>query len=159
MEKHKVGLGFDVHRFSEDKRDLVLGGVIVPHSRGLEAVSDGDVVLHAVSDALCGACGLGDIGDYFPPAAAESKGIDSKDIVKFILKKIDKEFTINNMDVIIIAEEPYLFPHKKDILESLKNIFSISGINLKVKSKEGMDILGGKNSISCLVNVLVKFED
>lgn len=156
MSKYRVGLGFDVHRFTKSRKDLILGGVKIPYFRGLKAVSDGDVVLHAVSDALCGALCLGDIGDYFPPGSKKSKNINSKDIVKFILEKIDNKFNIVNIDVIIITDKPRLLSHKGRIHESLKEIFSISVLNLKVKSKEGMDILGGKDAISCFATVLIK---
>ncbi|MBU1122183.1 MAG: 2-C-methyl-D-erythritol 2,4-cyclodiphosphate synthase [Candidatus Omnitrophica bacterium] len=156
MKNYKVGLGFDVHKFSKKKKELVLGGAIIPLARGLEAVSDGDVLLHAVTDALCGAAGLGDIGDYFPPSNKELKGIDSKKIAKFIFKKIVNRFEIINMDITIIADKPPLVFHKKEIMKSLINIFYISAINLKIKSKEGLNVLGGKDAISCLAMVLVK---
>ena len=90
MKGYKVGLGFDVHRLSKKKKDLILGGAKVTSSFSLIAVSDGDVVLHAVSDALCGAACLGDIGDYFPPQDKKSKGIDSKEILSFVLKKVKR---------------------------------------------------------------------
>ncbi|MCK5493105.1 MAG: 2-C-methyl-D-erythritol 2,4-cyclodiphosphate synthase [Candidatus Omnitrophica bacterium] len=158
MKNYRVGLGFDVHRFSKIKKKLVLGGAIISQDYGLEAVSDGDVVLHAVTDALCGACGLGDIGDYFPPENKESKDLDSKKITAFILEKIENNFCLVNMDIIIVSEQPRLISYKKKILNSLQEIFSVSSINLKIKSKEGMDILGNKDSMSCLVNVLVKYK-
>tara|TARA_B100000315_G_scaffold258860_1_gene312485 strand:+ start:425 stop:901 length:477 start_codon:yes stop_codon:yes gene_type:complete len=150
MKKYRVGFGFDVHKTSRKKRDLVLAGVVIPCSFSLAAVSDGDVVLHAVADAICGATCLGDIGDHFPPRAKKSKNIDSKDIVKFILKKISKKHKISNIDLIIVAEKPRLVKHKKAMLSSLKKIFAISAVNVKIKSKEGLDILGGKNSLACL---------
>jgi 2-C-methyl-D-erythritol 2,4-cyclodiphosphate synthase len=155
MEKNRIGLGFDVHRFSKRKKDLILGGVLVPYRHGLEAVSDGDVVLHAVTDALCGASSLGDIGDYFPPSR-KYQGIDSRVIVKLILKKIEKKFKIKNIDVTIVADKPRLMPHKKNILKSLKNIFKLKEINVKVKSKENLDILGGKDAISCFAIALLE---
>jgi len=155
MKEYKVGLGFDVHKISKKKKDLILGGAKIPCAISLEAVSDGDVVLHAISDALCGALGLGDIGDYFPPSDKKSKDLDSKTILKFILKKGGK-FSLINLDITIVADKPRLVMHKQKILSSLKKIFSKGQINLKVKSKEGLNILGGTNSISCLTTVLVK---
>jgi len=155
MKGYRVGLGFDVHRISKRKKDLILGGVKILCSFGLIAVSDGDVVLHAVSDALCGAVGLGDIGDYFPPQAKASKGLNSRKIVEYILRKVKKNFRISNIDITIIAEKPKLISHKKKIVDSLKKILSISAVNLKIKSKEGLDILGSKNAISCIAVVLV----
>ncbi|MCM8786635.1 MAG: 2-C-methyl-D-erythritol 2,4-cyclodiphosphate synthase [Candidatus Omnitrophica bacterium] len=155
MINFTIGLGFDVHKFSKKNKPLILGGEKITNRGGLEAVSDGDVVLHAITDAICGACNLGDIGDYFPPSK-KFIDLDSKRIVEFILKKIDKEFKIINIDVIIITDKPKLAPFKEKILHSLKKIFQINQINLKIKSKESLNILGSKNSISCLANCLVK---
>jgi 2-C-methyl-D-erythritol 2,4-cyclodiphosphate synthase len=155
MNNYRIGLGFDVHRFSKAKKDLVLGGVKICNGFGLEAVSDGDVLLHAISDALCGASCLGDIGDYFPPSD-KYKGIDSKEIINFILDKMEKNFRIANIDVIIVAEKPKLLSHKKKILKSLCSILKTRAINIKIKSKEGLDILGGKNAISCFAIALLR---
>ncbi len=151
---YKIGLGFDVHRLIKAKKALVLGGVKIPSPFSLKAVSDGDVVLHAVSDALCGAAGLGDIGDYFPPSR-KFAGLDSRKIVKVILNRIKKNFKIKNIDIVIVTEKPKLLPHKKNIRKSLENIFGIRAINVKVKSKEKLDILGGKSAISCFAVALL----
>lgn len=156
MKNYRVGLGFDVHRINTKKKDLILGGAKIPASFSLKAVSDGDVVLHAISDGVCGACGLGDIGDYFPPFKKSSKDISSGEIAKFILNKIKKKFKIINVDITIVADEPKLFPYKKKMLKSLTKIFSFCGMNIKIKSKEGLNILGGKNSIACMALVVVK---
>jgi 2-C-methyl-D-erythritol 2,4-cyclodiphosphate synthase len=156
MKNYRVGLGFDVHKFSSKKRELKLGGAIIPSPVSLEAVSDGDVLLHAVSDAICGACLLGDIGDYFSPSSKDSRNMDSRRIVEFILKKISKKFKIINIDVTLISEKPKLVSHKKRIVKSLKAIFGIKNINLKIKSKEGLDILGSKKAMSCFALALVE---
>lgn len=155
MNKYRIGFGFDVHRFSKRKKALILGGIKIPYPFGLKAVSDGDVVLHAISDALCGFSCLGDIGDYFPPAK-QYAGIDSKKIAAFIVNKIVKRFKIINIDVTIVAQRPRLIPYKKRMTGSLKRIFSTPDINIKIKSKEGLDILGGKSAIACFVIVLAK---
>lgn len=156
MKGYRLGLGFDVHRFAKKKKDLILGGVKIPGARGLLAVSDGDVILHAVADALCGACLLGDIGDYFSPLAKKSKDIDSKKIINFILSKVKKRYKVANIDITVIADKPPLSRHKKNIIKSLKKVLAIPNVNLKVKSKEGLNILGGKNSIACIAVALVK---
>ena len=153
---YRIGLGFDVHRLIKAKKALVLGGVKVSSPFSLKAVSDGDVVLHTISDALCGAANLGDIGDYFPPENKASKGMDSKEIARFILKKISRRYEIENIDIIIISEQPRLVKHKKTISKSLRKIFKTSLINLKIKSKEGLDILGAKDSMSCLAIALLR---
>ncbi len=113
-------------------------------------------MLHAISDAICGACSLGDIGDYFPPTDNQSKDIDSRKIVQFILGKIKNKFSIVNIDTTIITEKPKLSAHKRKILKSLREIFHVKAINVKIKSKEGLDILGSKKAISCLALAVVK---
>ena len=150
--KLRVGIGFDLHNLVKVKKDLILGGVKIPSIYGLKAISDGDVVLHAVCDAICGAACLGDIGDYFPPSSKKSKGISSKDIVKVILAK--KKIKILNIDITVIADKPKLVSYKSAILKSLKNIFKVKAVNVKIKSKEGRDFLGSKNAISCVALVL-----
>ncbi|MBU2102194.1 MAG: 2-C-methyl-D-erythritol 2,4-cyclodiphosphate synthase [Candidatus Omnitrophota bacterium] len=153
------GLGYDVHRVAALQRvpkgavlqrPLILAGVEVPAPFSLRAVSDGDVVLHAVCDALCGAAGLGDIGDYFPPQDTASRGLDSKDIATVILKKITRRFLLVNLDITIIAQKPRLVGYKARMLESLRKVFPSCQINVKIKSKEGLDIFGGRNAIACL---------
>jgi 2-C-methyl-D-erythritol 2,4-cyclodiphosphate synthase len=155
-DSYRIGLGFDVHRFSRHKKKLILGGIVIPAPFGLEAVSDGDVVLHAVADGVCGAAGLGDIGDYFAPQNHKSKGIKSKKIVDTVLADIKNKFVIENIDITIIAQRPKLSPYKKQMLESLKKIFPQIAINVKIKSKEGLDILGGIDSIACVAAILLK---
>lgn len=152
---YSFGLGFDVHKFSKKPKDLILAGVKIPAEFSLAAVSDGDLVLHAVSDALCGAARIGDIGDYFPPESKHSKGISGRKIVKLVLKAIKGRYQIKNIDVTIVADKPRLVKYKKAMLASLKKIFMTQKLNLKLKSKEGLAILGSKNSISCLATALL----
>lgn len=156
MSNTRVGLGFDVHKFTAKRKGLILGGAVIPCNFGIEAVSDGDVVLHAIADSICGATGLGDIGDFFPPQDKKNINLDSKKIINFILNKINKQFKIVNIDITIIAEKPKLVSYKEDIVKSLKTIFSLSDLNVKIKSKEGLNILGGVNAISCLAVALIK---
>jgi len=156
MKGYRVGLGFDVHRLLKAKKDLLLGGVKIPSLFSLKAVSDGDVLLHAISDALCGAGCLGDIGDYFPPDSPKSRNISSKLILDAVLTKLKKRYKLVSIDIIVVADKPRLVKHKIKILKSLRKMLSIKDINLKIKSKEGLNILGSKNSISCLALSLVK---
>jgi len=156
MDKLRIGFGFDVHRFDKRKKSLVLSGVDIPCGFGMNAVSDGDVVLHAVCDGVLGAACLGDIGDYFPPESKASKGIKSTDIVLKVLKLIGNKSKIINMDITIIAQKPRLVKHKKAMVESLKKIFKGVDCNIKIKSKENMNILGGLNSIACFSLVTLK---
>jgi len=157
MNNMRVGFGFDIHRFTKKGKGIMLGGAFVPAPFGIKAVSDGDVVLHAVCDALCGAALLGDIGDYFPPQATHSKNIKSTVISDLILKKVRaKKLAIGNVDITLIAQKPPLFRHKPRILASLKKILKVKTVNVKVKSKEHLDILGGKDAIACLVVVTLQ---
>ena len=149
MKSIAVGFGFDVHRFTEKKKQMILAGICINCGFGIKAVSDGDVVLHAISDAILGAASLGDIGDYFPPRDPALKGIKSTLIVKEVLKKIRNRFKVNNIDTVIVAQKPRLSPYKKKMLASLKRIFGTKDINVKIKSKEKLNILGGVNCISC----------
>lgn len=155
MEDYRVGLGFDIHKITTREKFLVLAGYKISCGFGLEAVSDGDVVLHAVADAICGASCLGDIGDYFLPAAEQSKGLDSKKIISFILDKIKGRYKLINIDITLVADKPKFFNHKKNMLQSLKAIFGRADLNLKIKSKEGTQVLGGPDTISCLATALV----
>ena len=156
MIKLRIGLGFDVHRLRKSKRALILGGVKIPCAFSLEAVSDGDVVLHAVADSICGAASLGDIGDYFAPEAKSSQGLDSALILKKVLAKSRGRYRIANLDVTILAEKPRLVKHKKAIRQSLIRLLETKEVNIKIKSKEGLDILGAKNAISCIAIILFR---
>ena len=142
-----IGLGFDVHKFSKRRKKLVLGGVRIDYPRGLEAISDGDVVLHSICDAILGAISGGDIGDYFPPTK-KFKNIKSKKIAKFVLEKI-KGKKILNIDITLILDKPKLSSYKKEIVGSLKKIFKTENINLKIKSKEATNFFGDEESIVC----------
>lgn len=153
--KLRIGLGFDVHRFGKSKKPLILAGIKIPSPFSLEAVSDGDVVLHAIADSICGAASLGDIGDFFPPNEKRCQNLASCDIVKFVLKKAGK-IKVINLDVTVIAEKPRLAIHKNNMLESLKKIILCKDINIKIKSKEKLNILGGVNSIACIAAALVE---
>ena len=153
--QYRTGFGFDVHRFTSEKSDLVLGGITIKYPMALEAVSDGDVVIHSICDAVCGAACLGDIGDYFPPEDNASRGISSTEIACAILEKISGKYTLANIDVTIVAERPRLASYKKEMTESLRAIFKIPDINIKIKSKEKLDILGGLDSIACMTVVLL----
>ena len=154
--RYRVGLGFDIHKFSKAKKDLILAGVKIPADISLEAVSDGDLVLHALADGICGACGLGDIGDYFPPSDPACRGMNSAKILDFILGKTRGKFELVNVDITIISEKPKLAAHKSRMVKSLKKLLPQTAVNLKIKSKEGLDILGGRKAMTCLANVLVK---
>jgi 2-C-methyl-D-erythritol 2,4-cyclodiphosphate synthase len=107
----RVGQGYDVHRFIDDG-DVILGGVKIPYKQGLEAHSDGDVVLHALCDALLGAAALGDIGKHFPDTDPEFKGADSRVLLRHVYGIVqEKGYTLGNADITIIAQAPKMAPH------------------------------------------------
>lgn len=155
----RIGNGFDSHTF-ESGRKLIIGGVEIPHTKGLKGHSDGDVLTHAVIDSLLGAAGLGDIGEFFPPSDNKLKGISSLILLEQIVNKIHSEnWAIINLDCVIICEEPKISPFKKQILESLSKILQIEfgQINLKGKTAEKMGALGrGEGMAAIVVSLLEK---
>ncbi|MBR0575997.1 2-C-methyl-D-erythritol 2,4-cyclodiphosphate synthase [Proteiniclasticum sp. BAD-10] len=153
----RVGLGYDVHRLVEG-RDLIIGGVKIPHDKGLLGHSDADVLTHALMDALLGAAALGDIGTHFPDTALEYKGADSLVLlakVKALLK--EKNYKVINVDGTIIAQEPKMKPHIPEMREKLAAILKIAveDINIKATTEEGLGFTGAKEGISAQVIVMI----
>lgn len=154
----RIGLGYDVHRLVKD-RDLILGGVKIPHELGLLGHSDADVLIHAIMDSLLGASALGDIGKHFPDTDPKYKGISSINLLEEVGKLLYKNnFTIGNIDATIIAERPKMAPH---IMEMRNNIakaleIDVNKINVKATTEEGLGFTGEKLGISsqaiCLLN-------
>lgn len=140
----RTGLGYDVHTFAEG-RPLVLGGITIPHSRGLTGHSDADVLSHAISDALLGALGLPDIGYYFPPTDQTIKNIDSQLILIKCRELADeRNAIIHNIDSTIVAEEPKILPHRAAMIEKLASSLRLdaSQINIKATTHECMGAFG-----------------
>ncbi|MAS84165.1 MAG: 2-C-methyl-D-erythritol 2,4-cyclodiphosphate synthase [Legionellales bacterium] len=153
----RIGHGYDAHPLKQG-RPLVLGGVTVPYQKGLDGHSDADVVIHALCDALLGATGLGDIGTYFPSTDESYKDIDSRLLLKQVLNYIRKSnFSIGNVDITILAQEPKLAEHipamKKNLADDLKTDKSL--INIKATTTEGMGFIGRKEGISAHAVVLI----
>ena len=153
----RIGNGYDAHPLKQG-RPLVLGGVTVPYQKGLDGHSDADVVIHALCDALLGATGLGDIGTYFPSTDESYKDIDSRLLLKQVLNYIRKSnFSIGNVDITILAQEPKLAEHipamKKNLADDLKTDKSL--INIKATTTEGMGFIGRKEGISAHAVVLI----
>ena len=145
------GLGYDVHRFSEDKRPLVLGGVVLEHPVGLEGHSDADVLCHALADALLGAMGLPDIGYWFPPGQMDIKGISSLLIVqKAVELMAERGARLCNVDTTIIAEAPKVLPHLDSMKQKLSEVLGISPkrIGIKATTNEKMGFLGRQEGIA-----------
>ena len=154
----RVGYGFDIHRLSEGRK-FIIGGIEIPSKIGMLGHSDGDVVIHAVCDAILGALGEGEIGIYFPPTDLALAGISSRVIAEKtceILKK--KKGKINQIDVVIVAEEPKIKPYYEQIKKSLAEIFKTNekDINVKAKTMEGLGDIGKGEGVICHAVVTVK---
>lgn len=156
--EYRTGIGTDIHRLVEG-RLLKLGGITVPYEKGLLAYSDGDVVLHAMIDAIAGAAGLGDIGMLFPDSDPQFKDIDSKELV---LKVKDflaaKNWEVVNIDIIVNAEEPKLGPYKMQMKRCIASLLGIDFLNVNVKAKtnEGLGEIGTGLAISAIATVLLR---
>ena len=147
----RVGIGFDVHRLVEG-RSLILAGVKIEFAKGLLGHSDGDVVLHAVAEALAGAAGLADIGEQFPDNLKATEGIDSKIIVAQILSQAQqKDLVLINLDAVIQAEKPKISEYKQQMRQSLAGILKVDveAVNLKGRTAEGLGEIGKEEAIAC----------
>jgi 2-C-methyl-D-erythritol 2,4-cyclodiphosphate synthase len=153
----RVGIGHDTHRLAEG-RPLILGGVRVPHVRGLIGHSDADVVLHALTDALLGAAGLGDIGDAFPDTDPAYKDCDSAVFIRDTLARLNQAgWKVVNIDVIIFAEEPKLGPVKAQIRRRLAELLGLAedAVNVKAKTGEKVGVIGRGEALSAQVVALI----
>ncbi len=146
-----VGQGFDIHKLVKG-RPLLLGGLKIRHPRGLEGHSDGDVLLHAVIDALLGAAGRGDIGDRFPDSNPKLKGIASRKMLMSVLHDVG-EWRIVNVDVTLVAEEPKFGALKKKIAASVSRLLGGAPVNVKAKTAEGLGPIGQAEAIACFAVV------
>jgi 2-C-methyl-D-erythritol 2,4-cyclodiphosphate synthase len=154
----RVGIGHDTHRLAEG-RPLVLGGVRVEHARGLVGHSDADVVLHAVTDALLGAAGLGDIGDAYPDTEPAWKDCDSRFFLRDTLTRLNQGgWRLVNVDVIIFAQEPKLGPVKAEIRRHLAGLLGLDpgAVNVKAKTGERVGAIGRAEAIGCQAVVLIE---
>lgn len=145
----RFGIGYDVHRLAPNRK-LILGGVEIEHTLGLEAHSDGDVLIHAIIDALLGAATLGDIGQHFP-MTPEFKNISSVELLKRTCAKISaKGYTIGNVDTIVVAQRPKLAPHISTIRTRLAAVMSldVDAVSVKAKTEEGLGFTGTEQGIS-----------
>ena len=147
----KVGIGYDIHRMVEG-RPLFLGAVEIPYIKGLLGHSDGDALIHALCDALLGALALGDIGEHFPDTDPAYQGIASSQLLVMVKELLDKSgYKINNLDVIIIAQEPTIMPFKNQMKEKICALLGIEHdiLNIKAKTNEGLDAIGHLEAIAC----------
>ena len=154
----RIGQGYDVHRLVE-KRKLIIGGVNIPHSQGLEAHSDGDVLIHALCDALLGAAGLGDIGRHFPDTDARFKDADSRILLRAVMEKLQEQgLQLGNADCTIIAQAPKMAPHIEQMRKNLAQDcrVSVDNMNVKATTTEKLGFTGRKEGIAAEAIVLLK---
>lgn len=142
--KIRTGLGYDLHRLIEN-RPLMLGGVHIPHDRGEDGHSDGDALLHAITDALLGAAGIGEIGEFFPPSDPKWKGADSKVLLEEAWKAVrEKGWVLENLDCVIALQVPKFLPWRKAVCESIASVLGVSAelVFVKAKTGEGLGDVG-----------------
>ena len=133
----KVGLGYDIHRLIEG-RPLILGGIVLPFEKGEDGHSDGDVLFHAITDAVLGASGLGDIGSFFPPEDPQWKDADSAELLKAVMQKVYAAgWKIENLDCVIKLEKPKFIPYRQQVIESVARALSVDPSQVFVKAKTG----------------------
>jgi 2-C-methyl-D-erythritol 2,4-cyclodiphosphate synthase len=155
----RTGIGFDFHPLVEG-RDLVLGGVRIPYAKGLLGHSDADVLLHAVCDALLGACGLGDIGVHFPNSDPAYKGISSLELLDRTCRMLDaKGYRIVNVDAVVLAEAPKIMPYRAQMIAGLLPVMRLTApeaLNIKATTTEGCGMIGRGEGIGAMATALVE---
>ena len=153
----RVGIGYDSHRFVEG-RPLVLGGITIPHERGLAGHSDADAVCHAITDAMLGAAALGDIGTHFPPSDAKWQNADSTELLRLANVLLEERgYQVVNVDVTVIAEAPRIGPHATAMRQRIAAVLGIGTKHVSVKGKtnEGMGWIGQAEGIATIATVLI----
>ncbi|MDH3504726.1 MAG: 2-C-methyl-D-erythritol 2,4-cyclodiphosphate synthase [Nitrospirota bacterium] len=154
----RVGQGYDIHPLREG-RPLILGGVAIPHSQGLDGHSDADVLTHAVCDAILGAMGEGDLGTRYPSSNPEYKNLSSLVMLRSVAQTlVEKGFRLVNLDTVILAQAPKLAPYMVAMQESLAQVLQVapSQVNVKVKSGEGIGMIGRAEGIATLAICLIE---
>ena len=153
----RIGIGYDIHRLVEGRK-LILGGMEIPFEKGLLGHSDGDALLHAITDALLGALALGDIGQHFPDTDPKYKNADSAKLLEHVVALIkSKGFFVANIDANVMAERPKLGPHFPKMRSRVAELLGIpiENISLKARSNEGLDAVGRGEAIAAQVVVLI----
>lgn len=153
----RIGMGYDVHQLVEERK-LIIGGVEIPHHKGLLGHSDADVLIHAIMDALIGAIGEGDIGKHFPDTEAQYKGISSMQLLKHVRQLLkEKNAVIHNIDATIIAQQPKMAPHIMKMRENIAEVLQIqvNQINIKATTEEKLGFTGEEKGISSQAITLV----
>lgn len=157
MNTIRTGLGYDIHRLVEGRK-LIIGGVEFPFEKGEDGHSDGDALLHAITDALLGASGMGDIGSFFPPEEAKWKDADSKELLKTVWNEVKKAgWQIENIDCVVKLEKPKFLPRRNEVINSIAKVLEVENTRVFVKAKTGekMDSVGSGNAIEAWVTCLL----
>lgn len=158
LSRLRIGFGTDIHRLVKGRR-LILGGVEIPHAKGLAGHSDADALIHAAIDAVLGAMGASDIGELFPDTSAAYKGAASTGLLRQVMGvAAKKRFRVVNLDAVISAEEPKLSPHKEAMRRSMAKLLGVAAdrVNVKAKTREGLDAVGARKAISAECAVLME---
>ena len=156
----KVGFGYDVHRFTED-RPLILGGVSIPHSQGLLGHSDADVLLHAVADALLGAANLGDIGAFFPDTDPAFKDMDSSVMLLQVMEMItERGYRVGNLDATLVLQSPKISIYIPEMKKKIAGLLEVdeSDVSIKAKTSERLGFVGREEGVSAFATVLIHKE-
>ncbi|MFO7445191.1 MAG: 2-C-methyl-D-erythritol 2,4-cyclodiphosphate synthase [Ignavibacteriaceae bacterium] len=154
---YRTGLGFDVHAFAEERK-LIIGGIEIPHSKGLLGHSDADVLLHAICDALLGALALGDIGQHFPDTDAKYKNADSSVLLQHVYGLVTaKGFTLGNIDAVLAIQKPKVAPYINEMRENISHLLDtdINNISIKATTTERLGFVGREEGISAFATVLI----
>ncbi len=156
----RVGIGYDSHRFTLGDK-IILGGVVIPSDVSLVGHSDGDAIAHALTDAILGACALGDIGEMFPDNDAANKGKDSIVMLQAAVDRIAAHgFRVHNVDITVIAEQPKIGPHRVEIRNVLARALQLpfEAVSVKGKTNEGMGWIGAREGLACMAVATVTSE-
>jgi 2-C-methyl-D-erythritol 2,4-cyclodiphosphate synthase len=159
--KYRIGNGYDVHTFAEGRK-LIIGGIEIPHDKGLVGHSDADVLLHSITDALLGAVALGDLGKHFPDTDKKYKDANSKILLKESYKLVkEKGYQLGNLDAVVVIEKPKLSPFIQKIRESIASILesNVDQISVKATTNEKLGFIGREEGIAAFATVLVNSPD
>ncbi len=154
---YRVGIGFDIHRLVQD-RPLILGGVTIPHHKGLLGHSDGDVIIHAVCDAILGAATHTDIGELYPDTSIKTEGMNSLRMLHEILDTIIGKYELGNIDINCICEKPKLAGYRSEMINAIASAAGLdsSAVSVKFRTHEGLGEIGAGNAIAAQAVVLLK---
>ncbi len=150
MSNYRIGLGYDIHRLTEGRK-LILGGVQMENRRGLEGHSDADVIVHAIMDSILGAAALGDIGRHFPDTDPSYKNADSLQLLARVNELVrDQSYSVGNIDVMVVAEEPKLAPHIPLMISNISRVLGIAPgtVSIKATTNEGISLIGKGEAIA-----------